>query len=51
MSPSSARTVKARRIHWAGHVVMIRKMQNAYRILVEKPVWNVHLEYREGDGG
>jgi hypothetical protein len=29
--------VKSRRMRWAGHVLCIKEMRNAYKILVEKP--------------
>jgi hypothetical protein len=34
-SPSIVRTIKERRMRWAGHVARMR--ENAYRLLVAKP--------------
>jgi hypothetical protein len=34
-SPSIIRTIKSRRMRWAGHVARMREKRNAYRILVE----------------
>jgi hypothetical protein len=36
-SPSIIRTIKSRRMKWAGHVALMEKNMNAYRILVRKP--------------
>jgi hypothetical protein len=36
-SPSIIRTIKSRRMRWAGHVARIWMNRNAYRILVGKP--------------
>jgi hypothetical protein len=36
--------IKPRRMPWAGHVAHIKKMRNAYKILVEKPEGKDHLE-------
>jgi hypothetical protein len=36
-SPNVTRTIKTRRIRWAGHVAWMGEKTNAYRILVEKP--------------
>jgi hypothetical protein len=36
-SPNIIRTIKSRRMRWAGHVVRIRETRNAYRILMGKP--------------
>jgi hypothetical protein len=36
-SPSIIRTIKSRRMGWAGHVARIGEKRNAFRILVGKP--------------
>jgi hypothetical protein len=36
-SPSIIRVVKTRRMRWAGHVVCVREVRDAYNILVGKP--------------
>jgi hypothetical protein len=36
-SPNIIRMIKSRRMRWAGHVVRMGEMRNAYRILVGKP--------------
>jgi hypothetical protein len=36
-SPNVIRTLKSRRIRWAGHVARMSETRNAYRILVGKP--------------
>jgi hypothetical protein len=36
-SPSIIRTMKARRMRWAGHVALMGEKRNAYRLLVGKP--------------
>jgi hypothetical protein len=36
-SPSKIRTIKSRRMKWAGHVARMRTKRNAYRLLVGKP--------------
>jgi hypothetical protein len=35
-SPSIIRTIKYRRMRWAGHVASMEEKRNAYRILVGK---------------
>jgi hypothetical protein len=64
-SPSLIRTIKSRRMRWAGHVARMREKRNAYWILVGKPeakrplerprrrwVYNVKIDLREvGWGG
>jgi hypothetical protein len=35
-SPSIIRMIKSRRMRWAGHIALIEKKTNAYRILVGK---------------
>jgi hypothetical protein len=35
-SPSIIRMIKSRRMRWTGHVALVKKKQNAYRILVRK---------------
>jgi hypothetical protein len=35
-SPNIIRTVKSRRVRWAGHVARIGENSNAYRVLWEK---------------
>jgi hypothetical protein len=39
-SPNINRTIKSRRIRWAGHVARMGEKRNAYRILVGKPEGN-----------
>jgi hypothetical protein len=36
-SPCTIRTIKPRRMRWAGHVAQMGEKRNAYRILAEKP--------------
>jgi hypothetical protein len=36
-SPSIIRTIKSKRMRWAGHVARIGEKRNAYRLLVAKP--------------
>jgi hypothetical protein len=36
-SPNITRTIKSRRMRWAGHVARMGEERNAYRILVGKP--------------
>jgi hypothetical protein len=36
-SPNIIRTIKSRRMRWAGHVAQMGEARNAYRILVGKP--------------
>jgi len=36
-SPNITREIKTRKMSWAGHVVRIGVMRNAYRVLVRKP--------------
>jgi hypothetical protein len=36
-SPSIIRTIRSRRMGWAGQVAQMREKRNAYRILVGKP--------------
>jgi hypothetical protein len=36
-SPSVIRMIQTRRMRWAGHVALLGKKRNAYRILVGKP--------------
>jgi hypothetical protein len=36
-SPSIIRTIKSRRMRWAGHVARTAEKRNAYRLLVGKP--------------
>jgi hypothetical protein len=36
-SPSIIRTIKTRRMRWAGQVAQLEEKRNAYRILVGKP--------------
>jgi hypothetical protein len=36
-SPNIIRTIKSRRMRWAGHVARMGETRNAYRILVGKP--------------
>jgi hypothetical protein len=36
-SPNIIRTIKSRRVRWAGHVARMGEKRNVYRILVGKP--------------
>jgi hypothetical protein len=36
-SPSIIRTIKSRRMRWAGHAARMREKRNVYRLLVGKP--------------
>jgi hypothetical protein len=36
-SPNIVRVIKSRRTRWAGHVMCMQGMRNAYKTLVEKP--------------
>jgi hypothetical protein len=36
-SPSIIRTIKSRRMRWAGHVARMGEKRNVYRLLVGKP--------------
>jgi hypothetical protein len=36
-SPNIIRTLKSRRMRWAGHVARMEEKRSAYRILVGKP--------------
>ena len=36
-SPNIIRSVKSRRLSWAGHVARMEQARNEYRVLVEKP--------------
>jgi hypothetical protein len=36
-SPSIIRTIKSRRMRWAGHIARMGEKRNAYRLLVGKP--------------
>jgi hypothetical protein len=36
-SPNIIRTIKLRRMRWAGHVALMGEKSNAYRILIGKP--------------
>ena len=36
-SPNIIRSLKSRRLRWAGHVARIEQSRNAYRVLVGKP--------------
>jgi hypothetical protein len=36
-SPNLIRTIKSRRMRWAGHVARMGEKRNAYRILLGKP--------------
>jgi hypothetical protein len=42
-STSTIRTIKLRRIRWVGHVALIGKKRNAYKILVIKPEGQIPL--------
>jgi hypothetical protein len=39
-SPSIIRSIKSRRLRWAGHVARMMEKRNAYRLLVGKPGGN-----------
>jgi hypothetical protein len=43
-SPNITKEIKSRRMRWAGHVVRMRQMRNAYRISVGKPEGKRPLE-------
>jgi hypothetical protein len=50
-SPSIIRTIKSRRMRWAGHVACIESKRNAYRILAgnlggKRPQENLHVDGR-----
>ena len=36
-SPNIIRSLKSRRLRWAGHVARMEQSRNAYRVLVQKP--------------
>ena len=36
-SPNRIRSLKSRRLRWAGHVIRMEGSRNAYRVLVGKP--------------
>ena len=36
-SPNIIRSLKSRRLRWAGHVARMEQFRNAYRVLVGKP--------------
>ena len=36
-SPNIIRSLKSRRLRWAGHVARMEQSRNAYRVLVGKP--------------
>jgi len=38
-SPNIIRVIKSRGMRWAGHVVRMGEMGNAYNIFVGKPEW------------
>ena len=61
-SPNIIRSLKSRRLRWAGHVAHMEQSRNAYRVLVGKPEgkrplgrrrprWedNIKMELREMD--
>ena len=35
-SPNIIRSIKSRRLRWAGHVALMKQSRNAYRVLLEK---------------
>jgi hypothetical protein len=43
-SPSIIRTIKSRRMRWAGHVARVGEKRNVYRLLVGKPEGKRPLE-------
>jgi hypothetical protein len=49
-TPSIIRTIKVRRMRWAGHVARMGVRRNAYRILVRKPEGKRPME-DQGVGG
>ena len=42
-SPNIMRSLKSRRLRWAGHVARTEQSRNAYRVLVGKPEGNRSL--------
>ena len=42
-SPNIIRSLKSRRLRWAGHVARMEQSRNAYRVLVGKPEGKRHL--------
>ena len=43
-SPNTIRSLKSRRLRWAGHVARMEQSRNAYRVLVRKPEGKRPLE-------
>ena len=41
--PNIIRSLKSRRLRWAGHVAHMEQSRNAYRVLVGKPEGKSHL--------
>jgi hypothetical protein len=49
-SPNIVRSIRSRRMRWAGRVLCTREMRNRYKILVVKPegrVDNIRMDLRE----
>jgi hypothetical protein len=42
-SPSMIRTIKSRKMRWAGHVARMEEKRNAYRLLLGKPEGKIPL--------
>ena len=42
-SPNIIRSLKSRRLRWAGHVARMEQFRNAYRVLVAKPEGKIPL--------
>jgi hypothetical protein len=42
-SPDAVRTIKSRRMRWAGQKALTEEARNVYKILVGKPGWNRQL--------
>jgi hypothetical protein len=46
-SPNIVRQIKSRRMRWAGHVALMRKKRNVYKVLVGKPEGKRPLQLRK----
>ena len=42
-SPNIIRSLKSRRLRWAGHIARMEQSRNSYRVLVGKPEGKRHL--------
>jgi hypothetical protein len=49
-SPNVIRVIKSRRMIWEGQVPHMKKMKNAYNILIGEPEGKKHLENLVVDG-